>query len=122
MQVGNITVRQLFNQDRRHVVPLYQRPYVWQQQIQWEPLWEDIRSVAERIISNATAHAHFIGAIVLEIIESYLVRRLVCQLTTRSYGRFFIDLIATIDGPLATLPERVRSALLSASGESARWP
>lgn len=58
----------------------------------------------------------------LEIIESYLVRRLVCQLTTRSYGRFFIDLIRTIEGPLAELPARVRGELLDASGESARWP
>jgi len=66
MQVGNITVRQLFSQDRRHVVPLYQRPYVWKQQDQWEPLWEDVRALADRPIGQANAHTHFIGAIVLE--------------------------------------------------------
>ena len=68
MQVGNITIRQLFNQDRRYVVPLYQRPYVWQQQIQWEPLWEDIRTLAERLPDHAETRAHFIGAIVLEYV------------------------------------------------------
>jgi hypothetical protein len=58
----------------------------------------------------------------LGMIESYLVRRLVCQLTTRSYGRFFIDLIETIDGPVESMPERLSSALSKSTGESARWP
>ncbi|MCA9231776.1 MAG: DUF262 domain-containing protein [Caldilineales bacterium] len=71
MQVGNITIRQLFQQDRRHVVPLYQRPYVWQQETQWEPLWEDIRAVAERLMANPEARSHFIGAIVLEYVPQH---------------------------------------------------
>lgn len=71
MQVGNITINQLFYQPRRYVVPLYQRPYIWQQQIQWEPLWEDIRTVAERLIDNANAHLHFLGAIVLEYVPQH---------------------------------------------------
>lgn len=71
MQVGNITIRQLFQQDRRHVVPLYQRPYVWQQGTQWEPLWDDIRSVAERLAVNPNTRSHFIGAIVLEYVPQH---------------------------------------------------
>lgn len=71
MQVGNITIRQLFQQDRRHVVPLYQRPYVWQEETQWVPLWEDIRSVAERLGSQSASRAHFIGAIVLEYVPQH---------------------------------------------------
>ena len=71
MQVGNITIRQLFQQDRRHVVPLYQRPYVWQEETQWVPLWEDIRSVAERLASQGASRAHFIGAIVLEYVPQH---------------------------------------------------
>lgn len=66
MQVGIITIRQLFQQDRRHVVPLYQRPYVWHRELQWEPLWEDLRSVADRLIEGRTVRPHFLGAIVLE--------------------------------------------------------
>ena len=71
MQVGNITIRQLFQQDRRHVVPLYQRPYVWQQETQWEPLWEDISAVAERLAVNPNTRSHFIGAIVLEYVPQH---------------------------------------------------
>jgi len=71
MQVGNITIRHLFQQDRRHVVPLYQRPYVWQQEAQWEPLWEDIRFVADRLLNNAMTRSHFIGAIVLEQVPTH---------------------------------------------------
>lgn len=69
MQVNNITIQQLFHQDRRYVVPLYQRPYVWQQELQWAPLWEDIRSVAERLAENIETRSHFIGAIVLEYVH-----------------------------------------------------
>jgi uncharacterized protein with ParB-like and HNH nuclease domain len=32
------TVQQLFERDGRYIVPLYQRPYVWDQENQWEPL------------------------------------------------------------------------------------
>lgn len=71
MQVGNITIRQLFHQERRHVVPLYQRPYVWQEEAQWAPLWEDIRSVAERLASTSSPRSHFIGAIVLEYVPQH---------------------------------------------------
>jgi hypothetical protein len=66
MQVGIITIRQLFQQDRRHVVPLYQRPYVWHRELQWEPLWEDLRTVAERLAEGRATRPHFLGAIVLE--------------------------------------------------------
>lgn len=71
MQVGNITIRHLFQQDRRHVVPLYQRPYVWQQESQWEPLWEDIRFVADRLLNSTATRSHFIGAIVLEQVPTH---------------------------------------------------
>ena len=36
------TVTQLFGLDVRYVVPLFQRPYVWEQEKQWDPLWDDI--------------------------------------------------------------------------------
>lgn len=71
MQVGNITIRQLFQQDRRHVVPLYQRPYVWQEATQWRPLWDDIRSVADRLAVGHNTRSHFIGAIVLEYVPQH---------------------------------------------------
>lgn len=30
-------------QPKRLVVPLFQRPYVWNEQNQWEPLWAEAR-------------------------------------------------------------------------------
>ena len=48
-------------------VPLFQRPYVWKEEEQWEPLWEDVRRLAELRIANTHASPqHFLGAIVLQ--------------------------------------------------------
>jgi hypothetical protein len=32
----------VFMQPQRLVVPLFQRPYVWNEENQWEPLWNDV--------------------------------------------------------------------------------
>jgi hypothetical protein len=66
MDAGTLDLKTIFGQDRRHVVPLYQRPYVWEEKKQWEPLWEDIEAVARRILADEATRAHFLGAIVLE--------------------------------------------------------
>jgi len=63
----------IFGLPVRYVVPLFQRPYVWTMTDQWEPLWEDVRALTERLIATpANAYGpslvapHFLGAIVLE--------------------------------------------------------
>jgi uncharacterized protein with ParB-like and HNH nuclease domain len=66
LDARTLDIKTVFGQDRRHVVPLFQRPYVWSRKAQWEPLWEDIRIVAERVVTGYPTHAHFLGAIVLE--------------------------------------------------------
>jgi hypothetical protein len=66
MDVSIITIRQLFGQERQLVVPLYQRPYVWRRDTQWEPLWTDIRALSERLLEGRSTRAHFMGAVVLE--------------------------------------------------------
>ncbi|MBP0447274.1 DUF262 domain-containing protein [Roseomonas sp. SSH11] len=53
----------------RFVVPLFQRPYVWEKKAQWEPLWDDVSTVAERILTagpGAPVRGHFLGSVVLE--------------------------------------------------------
>lgn len=61
------TVTQLFELDVRYVVPLYQRPYVWKQDEQWEPLWDDIVTLLEHQEGgNGQHYSHFLGAIVLD--------------------------------------------------------
>lgn len=37
----------LFDSKHRYHVPLFQRQYVWSEEKQWEPLWEDLRAKAE---------------------------------------------------------------------------
>lgn len=61
------TPLQLFNLPQHFVIPLFQRPYVWKEDEQWEPLWQDIRRVAElRIDEPHLNPQHFLGAIVLQ--------------------------------------------------------
>jgi Protein of unknown function DUF262/Protein of unknown function (DUF1524)/Restriction Enzyme Adenine Methylase Associated len=62
------TPQAIFMQPQRLLVPLFQRPYVWNEELQWEPLWKDLERVATRLLqSPATAQApHFLGAVVLQ--------------------------------------------------------
>jgi len=55
------------------VVPLFQRPYVWDEDEQWAPLWHDVRRMAElRLQDPYTSAAHFLGAIIVQAQESVL--------------------------------------------------
>ena len=58
------TTSALFNGLDRYFVPAYQRPYVWNEERQWLPLWEDIERLADSRLSGADEH-HFLGAIVI---------------------------------------------------------
>ncbi|MBP2211508.1 hypothetical protein JOJ87_001852 [Rhodococcus ruber] len=60
-------MQQLFESDVRYLVPLYQRPYVWNEDNQLEPLWEDVTALLEHQESGEIQfHSHFLGAIVLD--------------------------------------------------------
>ena len=65
------TPQAIFMQPQRLIVPLFQRPYVWNRENQWEPLWEDVVRVAERLLANPNAkhHPHFLGAVVLQQVQ-----------------------------------------------------
>lgn len=78
MRSTNLPLFDLFQRQRRYVVPLFQRPYVWEQEEQWEPLWQDIAGRAEAVLerdSRGTRSdkigSHFLGAIVLNQIKVY---------------------------------------------------
>lgn len=60
------SLKDVFDAQCRYMVPLFQRPYVWNQQDQWEPLWEDISNLAERYYRADAFRPHFMGAVVLE--------------------------------------------------------
>jgi Protein of unknown function DUF262/Protein of unknown function (DUF1524) len=61
------TVTHLFGLDVRYVVPLYQRPYVWDEEKQWDPLWDDIVTLLDHQEGgNGQLYSHFLGAVVLD--------------------------------------------------------
>ena len=33
-------------------VPMFQRLYVWDQEQQWDPLWDDVSALAERLLEE----------------------------------------------------------------------
>jgi hypothetical protein len=81
-----LTPADIFGYHVRYVVPLFQRPYVWNQADQWEPLWDDVCAVAQRLLRlwpvlaptagkpdpivtaelSRLVAPHFLGAIVVE--------------------------------------------------------
>ncbi|GAB7536101.1 DUF262 domain-containing protein [Burkholderia sp. 3C] len=58
---------EIFERKMRLEIPMFQRQYVWGQEHQWEPLWEDIsRKFTEYIEDQRDAPVHFLGAMVLD--------------------------------------------------------
>ena len=53
-------------------IPAFQRPYVWNEEDQWAPLWDDVVRVAESYVSakesgiEPAIPQHFLGAVVFE--------------------------------------------------------
>ncbi|MFD4190808.1 DUF262 domain-containing protein [Amycolatopsis thermoflava] len=72
MQANTLTPQKLFEPQVRYVIPVFQRPYVWDVDKQWEPLWSDVRAVADELLDAqhqqhpAEVPAHFLGAVVLD--------------------------------------------------------
>ena len=78
MNTDILSPKALFQKDVQYVIPPFQRPYVWTQDEQWEPLWEDVRNVAESYTENLArfddlslraeqkTNPHFLGAVVLK--------------------------------------------------------
>ena len=62
--------QRLFAQPVRYEVPAFQRRYVWNQDRQWEPLWNDVENLAESNMEDGrNAQAHFMGAVVLQHVQ-----------------------------------------------------
>lgn len=79
MKADILTLKTLFQKDVRYIIPTFQRPYVWNQEDQWEPLWNDVRNIAEEYLeqlerlgddkraqAEERAGTHFMGAVVLQ--------------------------------------------------------
>ena len=69
MQPQYISLATIFGLQARYTVPLFQRPYVWTRTGQWEPLWDDIQALADRVLASRgddIIAGHFLGTAVLE--------------------------------------------------------
>ncbi|MEO9474601.1 MAG: DUF262 domain-containing HNH endonuclease family protein [Cyclobacteriaceae bacterium] len=65
MNLGKPHLEDLFNKQIRFRIPVFQRHYVWNEQEQWQPLWDDyINKLNERQNGNKI-HPHYTGSIVL---------------------------------------------------------
>ena len=63
-----VTVDELFGGRVQFVIPVYQRHYVWNEEEQWKPLWQDIKDTIAINAKVELAHdrrSHFTGTIVI---------------------------------------------------------
>jgi Protein of unknown function DUF262/Protein of unknown function (DUF1524) len=76
MQPSYSSIGQVFSAQMRYTVPLFQRPYVWNKEEQWQPLWDDLRALADRVFappSHKPVAGHFLGTVVLEQVPTVTV-------------------------------------------------
>lgn len=72
MRAGDELLGMVFNKDHRYIIPIFQRPYVWDEEGNWIPLWDDLRKAAEEAERQAEsgddgdAHEYFLGALVTQ--------------------------------------------------------
>lgn len=73
METNVRTPIQIFSLPQQLVVPLFQRPYVWDEDEQWAPLWNDLRRLTEiRLNDPYSTATHFLGAVVVQAHEGQL--------------------------------------------------
>jgi hypothetical protein len=51
MEANPRSPRELFEGKEHHEIPAFQRPYVWNEEKQWAPLWDDVERVASSYIA-----------------------------------------------------------------------
>ena len=69
MEAKIVNLQTLFEPEVSYRIPQFQRPYAWRETAQWKPLWEDVCTVAGRLLNRKAGdkiRPHFMGAIVLQ--------------------------------------------------------
>lgn len=70
MEASARTPNELFDSRLLYEIPTFQRPYVWDEEKQWEPLWGDVARVADAVLevdgdaATLRVAPHFLGAVV----------------------------------------------------------
>lgn len=74
MEANALTPHELFDGKVQYQIPPFQRPYVWTEEDQWDPLWKDIVRVVEGTLGISEelepACTHFLGAVVLKQVDT----------------------------------------------------
>jgi uncharacterized protein with ParB-like and HNH nuclease domain len=73
MKADTLDLTQMFAKNVQYQVPLFQRPYVWNRDDHWEPLWSDVLSLMDDH-RDGDHHEHFMGAVVLEQVPTPTAR------------------------------------------------
>ena len=60
MKAVSINLQKVFEQTIRFRIPLFQRPYVWNEETEWIPIWDDIRLLADRHLRTGKTQPHFL--------------------------------------------------------------
>ncbi|MGK2320823.1 DUF262 domain-containing protein [Gordonia rhizosphera NBRC 16068] len=78
MQAGDVKLGAIFFDNHRYEIPMFQRPYVWGQERNWLPLWNDIAAAADGVVGNMLTGdwpeeppTYFLGAIVVKATPSH---------------------------------------------------
>jgi Protein of unknown function DUF262/Protein of unknown function (DUF1524)/Restriction Enzyme Adenine Methylase Associated len=120
------TPQMVFMQPQRLVVPLFQRPYVWNEENQWEPLWSDVSRAAKRLLADPTGrhYPHFLGAVVIQQLQNPLgtmqERTIIDGQQRLTTMQLLLDALgAELEGVGATQPATRIEALVS--NQEAFW-
>ena len=52
MLAGDVKLGSIFFDNHRYEIPMFQRPYVWGEELNWAPLWEDVSDAADGVIAD----------------------------------------------------------------------
>ena len=64
MKVDDYTVEEILSEDRRFMVPLYQRNYQWDDKF-LSAFWEDVEAKAIEVLEGESRFKHYMGALIL---------------------------------------------------------
>ena len=76
MEAKALTPRDLFDGKITFEIPPFQHPYVWTEEDQWQPLWDDVVRIAESNLAALQTDGsyvpgpHFLGAVVVKQMAS----------------------------------------------------
>jgi len=66
MEANSRPLMRIFEPTVCYQIPLFQRPYVWRREINWQPLWDDFERLLGLALAGQRLRPHFLGAVVLE--------------------------------------------------------